>query len=61
METGCSRERRGLFLGVLVASLGVVFLLNNLGVLEARQVFRIWFWPLLLIWFGLAKLIQGER
>jgi hypothetical protein len=39
---------------VILIALGVVFLLNNLGVLELRQVLR--YWPLLLIGLGVYML-----
>ncbi|MFQ5398334.1 MAG: LiaI-LiaF-like domain-containing protein [Anaerolineae bacterium] len=44
--------------GIILILLGVLFLLNNLGILH----FNSWhlFWPLLLIWFGL-QLLRGSR
>jgi hypothetical protein len=50
---------RGLFGGIVLLSLGVIFLLTNLGILQT-ELFRIW-WPVLLIALGVAKLLWGGR
>ena len=47
-----------LFSGVLVVAIGVIFLLNNLDIIEARDIFRLWFWPILLIAFGVIQLLH---
>ena len=47
-----------LFSGVLVVAIGVIFLLNNLDIIEARDIFRIWLWPILLIAFGVIQLLR---
>lgn len=48
-----------LVLGILIIVLGVLFTLDNIGVLYARDYLRLW--PVLLIVFGLTKLSQpGE-
>ena len=39
---------------VILIALGVIFLLNNLGIFELRQVLR--YWPLLLIGLGVYML-----
>jgi predicted membrane protein len=44
----------GLISGVILALVGVVILLDNLGILAASQVFR--FWPMLLIIAGVLNL-----
>jgi LiaI-LiaF-like transmembrane region len=44
-----------LFGGVLLLSLGTIFILVNLGIVESRLV-HTW-WPLLLIGLGTAKLV----
>lgn len=43
----------GLIWGVIVALIGVVILLDNMGILAASQVFR--FWPMLLIIAGVVN------
>lgn len=47
-----------IILGVLVIGLGLVFLLDNLGLISVRYTFR--FWPTLLIIFGLLKIAQSR-
>ncbi|OBV38654.1 LiaI-LiaF-like domain-containing protein [Janthinobacterium psychrotolerans] len=47
-----------IILGVLVIGLGLVFLLDNLGLISVRYTFR--FWPTLLIIFGLLKISQSR-
>jgi predicted membrane protein len=46
--------------GVVVAIVGIVFLMNNTGVLSAAHLFR--FWPLILVVAGIAALsnLQGR-
>jgi predicted membrane protein len=48
-----SSAQWGLIWGVIVALVGVVILLDNMGILAASQVFR--FWPLLLIIAGVLN------
>ncbi len=45
-------------LGVIVIGLGLLFLLDNLGLINVRYTFR--FWPTVLIVFGLLKLSQSR-
>ncbi len=47
------------FLGVVMVLLGVVFLLDNLDIIEARFFFRN-MWPVLALIFGLGKVIFGR-
>ncbi|MGK5026525.1 LiaI-LiaF-like domain-containing protein [Janthinobacterium sp. RB2R34] len=47
-----------IILGVLVIGLGLVFLLDNLGLISVRHTFR--FWPTILIIFGLLKISQSR-
>ena len=49
-----------LFPGVVITAIGVIFLLNNLGIIEAREVLRlrVWFFPILLIAFGVLQLLR---
>jgi len=50
----------GMIGGVVVAIVGIVFLMNNTGVLSAAHIFR--FWPLILVVAGIAALsnLQGR-
>jgi hypothetical protein len=47
------------FFGIVLVVLGVVFLLDNLGLVESRVLFRN-LWPLLVVLFGLSKLVFGR-
>jgi predicted membrane protein len=49
----------GLFWGVLLILLGVIFLLDNLGVISAAHIWR--FWPVLLIIAGAFNVLDNER
>jgi predicted membrane protein len=49
----------GLFWGVVVTLLGVIFLLNNIGVINAAHLWR--FWPLVLVIAGLANIFDPAR
>jgi predicted membrane protein len=44
--------------GVVIIALGILFLFNNLGIMDTRQVFRLW--PVLLIIAGVLKIIQSR-
>jgi hypothetical protein len=46
----------GLLLGLAVIVVGVLFLLDNLGRLEAEEILR--YWPVLVILFGLTRLVR---
>ena len=58
------RERRGsgaagpLFPGLLIMAVGIVFLLDNLDLVESGQVLR--FWPVLLIALGVKHLSEAR-
>ncbi len=45
-----------LFLGLVVVTLGLIALLDNLGVIHVESAWR--FWPLFLIAFGTARLLR---
>jgi predicted membrane protein len=47
------------FVGVLLVGMGVLFLLDNLRIIEARYFFRT-FWPLLIVVWGGARLMFGR-
>lgn len=46
--------------GVIILGLGLVFLLNNIGVIEARNLTENW-WPFIIITAGLLILINNIR
>jgi predicted membrane protein len=48
-----------LFGGLLIIALGLVFLLDNLGIVESRSVLGLW--PLLLVFAGLKHLFDARR
>jgi len=52
-------HRPPVFLGVILLGLGVLFLLDNLNVLESRDVIRT-FWPVLLMGWGVFRLVSGR-
>src|SRR2546427_1928773 len=47
-----------LFAGVLLAALGVIFTLDNLHILHAREVLR--YWPVILLVIGISQLAQAR-
>jgi len=49
----------GLVPGLIVAGVGVLFLLNNLNIFYFREVWK--FWPLILIAIGATKLIDSPH
>jgi cell wall-active antibiotic response 4TMS protein YvqF len=53
------RTSRHFVVGVLIVLLGFVLLLDQLGFVEAGKVFL--FWPLILIYFGLHKLLGDQN
>ncbi len=48
--------RKHLVSGIVFIGIGFVFLLGNLGMIQVEEVFR--FWPLLLILFGVIRLVE---
>ncbi len=54
-----SRMGPNLISGVFVIALGVVLLLDHLGIISARQFFH--FWPVFFVVIGLAHLFQSNR
>src|SRR5262250_2832694 len=51
-----SRNAPRLFVGMVVIALGALALLDNLGVLDVGDVWSLW--PLLLVAFGLARMLR---
>lgn len=59
MEFNDGRRVSHVIGGLILVSLGSLFLLQNLGVVHAG---RIWdYWPMLLVWAGLARLIAPRQ
>ncbi len=50
----------GVFVGVLITAIGVIFLLDQMGVVPAGFIFRI-FWPVVLIWVGFHATFKSGR
>ncbi|MBX7150683.1 cell wall-active antibiotics response protein [bacterium] len=47
-----------LWVGALAIAIGLVFLLDNFGLVEARNIMR--FWPSIFIVIGAVKIVQGR-
>lgn len=57
METNRSfRFAPQLVVGIIIIGLGVLFLLDNMGLLHARDYLR--YWPALIVVYGLARIAQ---
>ena len=52
-------QRRNLFIGIVLITFGVLFLLDNLGIAEMGDVIHN-FWPLILILWGLSIVLRGR-
>ena len=50
---------KGKSIGILFIALGLIFLLNNLNLIEVSlaELIRV-YWPVILIWLGLANLLR---
>src|SRR5260370_41841362 len=48
----------GVFVGGLIITVGVVFLLDNLGIIGLHDVWA--YWPVILIAFGLARIVESH-
>jgi hypothetical protein len=46
-----------LIVGLVILGLGVILLLDRIGILDAGRIFL--FWPLILIWFGYHRFIHA--
>jgi len=49
----------GVFFGIVMVGLGVLFLLDNLDILETRDAIRT-FWPFLILGWGIVRLALGR-
>src|SRR5215467_3525573 len=45
--------------GLILMGIGVIFLLGNMGYLDAHKVFS--FWPVILIVFGLVRIVESRH
>ena len=54
--------KKGFGVGVLFIVIGILFLLNNLELLDISigDLIRV-YWPLILIWLGIDKLLRKEK
>lgn len=50
----------GVFVGVLITAIGAIFLLDQMGVVPAGFIFRV-FWPVVLIWAGFHATFRSGR
>jgi hypothetical protein len=57
MNRGFSAEAFGF--GVFLATVGLVFLLSNLGIIEAIPLLRK-IWPMFLVIWGLAEIVASR-
>jgi Domain of unknown function (DUF5668) len=57
--TDVRHANKHFIIGIIILGVGVVLLLDQLGLTEANQIFR--FWPLILIYFGVQKLISAPN
>jgi predicted membrane protein len=48
-----------LFIGGLIMVMGFIFLFDNLNLIEARSIIRMW--PVLFIFFGILKIVQSRH
>ena len=48
-----------MFKGILFIVLGVIFLMNNLNIITVSlaEIIRV-YWPIILIWIGIDKLLR---
>ena len=53
-------DKRELFFGLALMVFGFVFLLDPLNVLSFSETVRS-FWPLILIWIGVSRLVSRSR
>jgi len=58
MKNHHMRTSTQFFVGAVIIVLGILFLLDNLGIMDARYVIRLW--PVLLIILGVLKIIQSR-
>lgn len=55
--TDCRRQHAGIFIGIVITAIGVIFLLDQLEIVHAGYIFEV-FWPLVLIGLGVALIVR---
>lgn len=58
MATRNFRVSFQLIIGLIVITLGVLYMLENLGIIEAQNYIK--FWPVLIVLYGTSRIIQCE-
>lgn len=58
-DNGDDGRASGIIGGVILLSLGAIFLLQSAGVLHAGHIWD--YWPMLLVWAGLARMFSTSR
>tara|TARA_B100000767_G_scaffold51242_1_gene46579 strand:- start:1649 stop:1813 length:165 start_codon:yes stop_codon:yes gene_type:complete len=53
--------KNGIFIGILLIVIGLIFLLNNLELLDVSlvEIIKV-YWPVILIWLGIDKLLRNK-
>jgi lia operon protein LiaF len=53
--------KNGIFIGILLILIGLIVLLNNLGLLDLSlvEIIKV-YWPVILIWLGIDKLLRNK-
>ena len=59
MASNFTRSSRGLFTGLFIIAIGLIFLLDQEGIVSADYMFR-FFWPAIFIFFGLEAAFCRE-
>src|SRR5207302_1753671 len=61
-RTGCtlrySRRAGGIVIGGLIVAVGLMILLDNMGIVRFHDVWR--YWPVLLIVFGVSRILESR-
>jgi hypothetical protein len=56
MKDEAQRQREGITGGLILISIGAIFLLNNLDILRIHDLWK--YWPVILIAIGVGKLVD---
>lgn len=53
--------KNGFLIGILLILIGLLFLLNNLDLLDVSliEIVKV-YWPIVLIWLGVDKLLRNK-
>jgi predicted membrane protein len=58
MRRGNRSGLHGVVFGSLIVAVGLVLLLDNMGIIHARDVWR--YWPLAIVAFGISRMLEGH-